>query len=248
MYYHYIIEKVSAILHSEASKYYLSYFWWVLEPLLLLAVYYIVFGLLFERGGKGFITELMIGITVWGWFASSISASMSAILESKGLINQVYAPKFIFPVIKITVCSFKQILAFLLLFVFLLSLEQPSFYWLHFLPLMAIQLIVISGVGVLLAGLIPFLPDLKMLVQLGITMMMFLSGVFYTIERVPVEYREYFLYNPMANLIHQYRLILIHHQTPDYWSLSIIVLIFSMLLWLGVRMIRKFDRLYPRIV
>lgn len=248
MYYHYITEKVSAILRSEASKYYLSYLWWVLEPLLLLLVYYVVFGLLFERGGKGFITELMIGITVWGWFAHSVSASMPAIMESKGLIHQVYAPKYIFPTIKIAVCSFKQLFAFTLLFGFLVSLEQPSLYWLHFLPLMAIQLLVISGTGILLAGIVPFLPDLKLLFDLFLTIMMFLSGVFYTLERVPEEYREYFLYNPMANLIHQYRLILIHQQAPDYWSLSVILLIFSLLLWLGIRMIRKFDRLYPRIV
>ena len=50
--------KVIANLKAEASKSYLSYLWWILEPILHMMVYYLVFGLLLNRGTEDFVVYL----------------------------------------------------------------------------------------------------------------------------------------------------------------------------------------------
>ena len=54
-----VVYKVRFNLRSEAAQSYLSYAWWVLDPLLLLAIYYMVFHILLNRGHGDFAPFLM---------------------------------------------------------------------------------------------------------------------------------------------------------------------------------------------
>src|SRR5690606_24175274 len=71
--------KAYADLKAEASRTYINYLWWVLDPLMSLMVYYVVIGLLFQRGGPGFIFVLLVGIIFWRWYSESISHGASTI-------------------------------------------------------------------------------------------------------------------------------------------------------------------------
>ena len=61
-YRHLIIYKVAANLRSEASRNYLSYLWWVFEPLMQMMVYYFVFGLMLLQGTDNFVAFLLTGL------------------------------------------------------------------------------------------------------------------------------------------------------------------------------------------
>ena len=79
-------------LRSEASQSYLSYAWWILEPLLLVGVFFIVFDILLHRGTKDFVAFLVCGIIPWLWFYKSILQSTNSIPGGKGLISQTALP------------------------------------------------------------------------------------------------------------------------------------------------------------
>ncbi|MBL4567407.1 MAG: ABC transporter permease, partial [Porticoccus sp.] len=86
-----------AELKAESSRSYLGFFWWILEPALYMVAFYIVFALVFQRGGPGFIPFLLCGLVVWKWFGSVVSGSANVILSSSALIRQVYIPKYLLP-------------------------------------------------------------------------------------------------------------------------------------------------------
>jgi len=75
----YVYYRVKSELTAETARTYLSYVWWLLEPILTIAVFYVVFGMLFERGGEGFVSFLLLGVTAWFWFQHSISKSVTSI-------------------------------------------------------------------------------------------------------------------------------------------------------------------------
>ena len=57
----FVTTKVTLNLKAEASKSYLSYLWWLLEPALFVAVLYVVFGIFLAKGTPNFVVFLMCG-------------------------------------------------------------------------------------------------------------------------------------------------------------------------------------------
>jgi lipopolysaccharide transport system permease protein len=100
----------------------------------------------------------------------------------------------------------------------------------------------------MVAAVIPFIRDLSYLVPTGLTLLMFLSGIFYDYKSISENWQELFLLNPMAFLLKCYREILIDGVMPDlvtlmYWGLGSIAA--CLLLLLAFKRLRY---VYPRIV
>ena len=102
---------VQARLRSETSRYYLNFVWWVIEPLLMLAVFYLVFGVLLQRGKPGFVDFLIVGVVVWGWFQRSVANSTQSLVVGKGLMLQVYFPKILLPMAAVAQDGFRRMTA-----------------------------------------------------------------------------------------------------------------------------------------
>ena len=63
----------------------------------MIGVFYVVFGLVFERGGEGYVSFLILGVTAWLWFTHSVSNATLSIRSQLGLMRQVYVAKYVFP-------------------------------------------------------------------------------------------------------------------------------------------------------
>jgi len=244
-----VFQKAWAGLRAEAARGYLGVIWWVLEPVMYMTVFYIVFVHLFKRGDENFILFLLTGLIAWKWFNTTISTGSNSIVASAGLMNQVYLPKIVFPLTTIAINTFKFLIILIIFLVFLQFMSiKLSPVW-AFLPILIIaQLLLITGVTSLLAGIMPFFPDLKFILDNVLMMMLFLSGIFFDITKLPANVKVYLLLNPMATLIVMYRKILING-TPPNWQYLLYVLSFSlMVLFLALWLLRRFDRVYPKII
>jgi lipopolysaccharide transport system permease protein len=100
----------------------------------------------------------------------------------------------------------------------------------------------------LLAAIIPFLPDLKYLVQTILRLVFFLTGIFFDGSKIPEQYQPYFYANPMATLIEDYRNVLMHNLWPDWNALAIICLFSAIGVYVASGLIRRFDYIYPRVI
>ncbi len=119
--YHLILYKAWADLRSEARKFYLSYLWWILEPLFEMFIYYLVFAVLLNRGTPNFVQFLLIGLVAWEWFGTTVMHCGGSILGAKGLIQQASIPKFVFPTAAAVNDTFKAAIAMIMVEIFLLS-------------------------------------------------------------------------------------------------------------------------------
>src|SRR5699024_4039229 len=93
-----ILYLVKSGLKAEHRNSYLCYLWWLLDPLLSIAVYYFLVVIILYRGGADYLVFLVIGLIFWRWISSSINASAKSVLRYSVIINQVALPKMIFPV------------------------------------------------------------------------------------------------------------------------------------------------------
>ena len=236
-------------LKSEASTSYLSYGWWVAEPILYMATFYLVFGILMSQGKGDFVPYLLTGLVPWLWFNKSVSNSTGAILGGQHIMLQTRVPVALFPAAAVTQDSVKQFAVFMLLMLVLLAVgKTPSIHWIAIIPLALVQLAFTTCVAFVVAGIVPFFPDARFLVDTGLVMMMFMSGIFYSYDLILPEHQPLFFLNPMANIIKNYRDILLHNQWPDWHALSIIFIACIVFLIITIAVYRKYRTKYVRIV
>jgi len=241
--------KAYAQLRAEASRYFFSILWWVFDPILSMLVYYLVFGVLMQRGGPDFVPFLMVGIVVWQWLERSALHGMASINGNGALMNLIQIPKLYFPSVTTTVDTVKFGIVFVLLLLFLWVWGYPpSLAYLALPALILTELALLAGLALLLATLMPLVPDLRYFAEVALRLGFFGSGILFQASMVPEAYRDLYQLNPMVNLIQAYRDVLIDGAWPDWPSLTGTWLTAVVLLAAGMAVLRRFEYDYPRML
>lgn len=245
-----LFHTVRARLKHELRLYYLHFVWWFVEPVLDMVIYYLVFAILLKQGTDKYIPFLLTGIIFWSWFNRSVQNSASSILQAKELIAQTDIPKSFFPIATVLQDVVKQSFVLVVLLLFLILYGLPvTWSWTALPILIAVQFLLIIGVAVLLAAIVPFFPDFKFIIAAGLHLMFFASGIFYDIDRTLLPVHRTFCYlNPMAGLIRNYRIILLQGLWPDWSYILTVFLSILILLVFSLLLVRRFDHIYPKIV
>jgi lipopolysaccharide transport system permease protein len=247
---HLLKAKVEADLRNEVSRHYLFYLWWVINPILSMVVYYLVFGFLLQRGIPNYVAFLLVGVTSWQWFAKTIQNGSQSIYQARALMAQVNTHKSFFPLVVVGRNAFKQVFVISLLLIFLMLYPTPvTACWLALPVLIGIQLILVAACTMLCAAFVPFLPDLSYVIETGVHLMFFASGIFYDFDELPIPFHRDLIYylNPMGGLIKNYRMILINGQWPDWSYLGFLIVFSVFLLCCAYAIITKFNHVYPKV-
>jgi len=245
-----LFHTVRARLSNELRLYYLHFVWWFVEPLLDMGIYYVVFGVLLKQGTDNYIPFLLIGIVFWSWFNRSLQNSSLSILNAKELMAQMDIPKSFFPIATVFQDVVKQsfVLTVLLLFLILYGLPV-TWSWMALPILMIVQFVLIIGLAIFLAAVVPFFPDIKFIISAGLQLMFFASGIFFDMDRTLLPVHRMVVYlNPMAGLIRNYRIILLQGLWPDWFYILKTLLLVLILLVFSLLLVRRFDHVYPKIV
>lgn len=244
-----ILYKTYAELKAESERTYVGYAWWVIDPLLSMAVYWVVFEWILRRGTDDYASFLIVGLVPWRWLSTGIVHGASSILASRSLMQQVYLPKLILPVVSVLTdtVKFLVVLALLLLYIVLAG-YAPGWQYLALPAVVLVQGAFIGALSLILAGITPFAPDLRMVLENLVRLWLFLSGVFYPLDVLPETLRFAFRFNPMATIIDSYRNVLMYGRWPDLVPLLLIAVLSVVLGAVGARIIRRNDFLYPKLL
>jgi homopolymeric O-antigen transport system permease protein len=241
--------KGMADLHAEAARAYVGFIWWVLEPLLYMAAFYVAFGLGLRGHGAGAVPlSLLCGLVPWKWFASSVQNGSDIIQANSGLIMQVYLPKYVLPgmVMVTNGIKFLIILSLLLLAVSLTRGSSPA--WLALPVVVFTEMLLALALSTLAAAIVPLLPDLDLVITNGLIVMMFMSGIFSDVDHLPPPLAHALALNPMVHVIRAFRTVLLEKRWPDWMALGGVAL-FSLLVYaMALALMRRYDRIYPKLL
>jgi len=244
-----ILYRTYADLKADISTGFFGVLWWVAEPVIYLAVFYFVFTVLRLRGDENFVVFLLVGLVPWKWFAATVGQGSNSIVKMSALIQQIYLPKYIFPSIVVLQNFFRFLFILAILLVFLMVYGSGiSEAWIALPAVVVVQLLFCLGIVSLLAAVIPFFPDLQLLVGNVLTLMFFMSGIIFNISHVPAEFQPYVYLNPMVGIIENYRLILIDGLYPDWIMLGNLLLVSCLLIAGGFYTMTRYDKIYPKII
>ncbi len=243
-----VLYRSAAELKSEGTRTYAGYLWWVLEPLLSLAVYYVAFKYVLHRETENFLMFLFSGIVIYRFFAGTVTRSATSISGAQGLMQLVYVHKSIFPLSVVMVNLVKFLITLMaLIIVSWLFGSLPTWAYLALPLLIVFELVVITGASMICAAITPFFPDFRLMLNTLIHLLIFLSGVFFDVGELPPKIQRLIRLNPVAALIEQFRVVLLHGQWPSLQPLVPALLESSILLAFGLLLIHRFNRHFPKI-
>jgi lipopolysaccharide transport system permease protein len=212
-------------LRADASRFFLGYIWWILEPLLFVAVFYVVFNIILDSRKADFLVFLMCGKLTFIWFSKSVSNASNSIISSKGLIGKIDIPKTMFPMTMIQQAAYKQVVVFILLFCVLWVYDYfPTLTWLWAVPVIVVNYLMIVACSFVGAYLVCLMRDFSLVITLAMTFLLFTSGIFWDVRDLgsPEKTAAVLAYNPLAFILDAYRQILMYQTPPDTGHLLLI--------------------------
>lgn len=233
-------------LRADASRYIFGYLWWLLEPLLFVAVFYVVFGLILDSGRADFLVFLMCGKLSFIWFSKSVNQASNSIVSNKGLIGRINVTKTLFPLAMVQEGLYRQLAVFALLIGFLFSSGYAaSWAWLYLVPVILVNYLLIVACSFVGACLVCIVRDFSMLIPLGMTFLLFTSGVFWDVRALgdPQKTEMILALNPLAFMLDAYRQVLMYATAPDWMHLLQIAAGSAVVLAIMVVLMHRFSQL-----
>lgn len=221
--------KAKMSLKAETSKLYLSFLWWILEPILFVLAFYFVFSVLLGNTQENFVLFLMCAKIPYMWFSKAVTSASGSIVANAGIISQIDIPKAIFPYASIQISLYKEIPVFLLLFGMCAYYGyMPSMHWFWLVPLFIVMYLMIVTFGLLSAVLVCYADDVRMLINMAMLFLMFTSGIFFDIEAIREPWQSYLLtFNPLAFICDGFRKILMNKGSYDFEHMLMLLGVFS---------------------
>jgi len=220
----------------------LGFFWSLLNPLMVLAVYAVVFTTVFQprfAGGKPYPLFLFAGLLPWMFFSGVILDAAITLVDNGPLLAKVMCPPELFPAVTVLSHLVHHILA---LPVLVGAMAAASYFGWHvfpwtmfLLPLALIPWILVAAGGAMaISALAVRLRDLRDLVGHFLNILFFASPIIYSldIQQMPGPLLKILRLNPMAVLVTVYRDVAFSGRLPtnQEWALAFLVGLISWVL------------------
>ncbi|MFA5271487.1 MAG: ABC transporter permease [Candidatus Omnitrophota bacterium] len=212
----------------------MGFIWMLVTPLVMLAVYTFVFGVVFKaRWGMGigdskaaFALIMFCGMAVFNIFSESVNGSVGIVVGKPNYVKKVVFPLEILPVSSVlSACFLGLIWIGILLLGIILFFHKFCLAAVCF-PLILIPLILFScGFAWFVASLGVFVRDLAHLIGIILQVLYFMTPIFYSVEMVPEPVRSILFLNPLTLIVQSARQVLIYNQWPDWYGLSLVTLL-----------------------
>lgn len=200
----------------------LGFVWSLLNPLMMMVVFTIVFTILTSPNIENFPVFVLTGLMAWNFFANTITGAAGTIVGNSSLINKVYFPRELLPASLVFSNLVNFLLTLVVLFGFIIAYRIPFTTTMLWLPaIVLVQLMLTLGIALIVSSVNVFYRDVSVLLEVGVTAWFFLTPIFYQLERIPNlqvlgldVWRWVYILNPMASIITDYRYTLLYDLPP----------------------------------
>lgn len=187
---YFVIELSRAREQSTNAESRLGQFWQVLNPLLNIAVYFLVFGVLFQARATvpNYISFLVIGVFIFTYTQQAVLGGARSIANNLGLVRALHFPRALLPLSVVIEEFFTLATALLICIVIVLVTgEGISFSWLLLIPALLLQTMFNLGLAFILARMTERVRDVAQLLPFLLRTWLYLSGVVFPIQTIVEE-------------------------------------------------------------
>lgn len=226
--------------------------WFLITPVLSVIVYVAVFGGIagIDTDGVPAILFYLLGISVWGYFSSCVSATSNSFVTNADIFGKVYFPRIIMPLVAVTtnLLSFAiQLLIFVAFYIYYVAIGTPMIiHWqIVLFPLMiAILAFMAVGFGMIFSSMTTKYRDLQIMLAKIISLWVYVTPVIYPLSMVAKTPKLYLLMslNPVTPVVEAIKYSLLGQGQFSWLWLGYSVFCTVLLLIFGLMLFNKVQK------
>lgn len=236
---HFIIADALGRSFQSQRDLILGRLWLVLSPLLDVAMYGVLFGLLLKtsRGIENFTGFLIIGVIFFGFILGGLTSGSGMIRESRSMISAFSFPRASIPIARIARQFLNNSLPALVALIAALAFQwgtPPGWEMFLVIPLYVLIHIFSLGLALIVARLTAFIPDLRSLIPIAGRAWFYVSGVFFSVERFATNptIQAIMVANPAYQFLQAVRDVVLYQTIPSTvvwvtlsaWSFGLLII------------------------
>lgn len=194
----------------------LGMLWSILSPLLNVLVLMMVFTQFFGRNQEHFIIYIFSGTLIMSFFTETTQGCMRSLMANASIFSKINVPKYLFTFSKAIQAFINFLLTFLVYIAFCIGDGIDfGFHMLSLIYPIICALLFSVGVGLILAALFIFFRDIEYLYSVFLTLLNYVSAIFYPVDMLPETFQKIFLCNPVYVYIKYFRCVVIDGMIPS---------------------------------
>jgi lipopolysaccharide transport system permease protein len=209
---------------------FLGIFWSLAQPLFMLTVYTVVFGVVFQsrwpqarsESLAEFALTVFAGLISYNLFSECVGRAAGLIVAVPNYVKKVVFPLETLPVSVLGAALFHMLVSVVVLLAAALALLGSLPWTIVLLPVVVLPLIFLSlGAMWLLASLGVYVRDIGQLAGIALQALFFFTPILYAIDIIPEPLRTVILYNPLAPIAENFRRVLLWGTLPSFPGLGL---------------------------
>jgi lipopolysaccharide transport system permease protein len=225
--------------------------WAILQPLLTMVIFTLLFGVLAGIKSEGIPYPLFAysGLIIWVFFSNSVTNSGNSLVSSSNLITKIYFPRLIIPAAAVAAGLVDLFLAFIIQIGLMIYYQVHLTWGVAMVPVLALLATALaSGVGMWLSALNVKYRDIRYAVPFMMQIWMFASPVIYPLTLLPAKWRWLLMLNPLTGIIQNFRVALLGYGAFDWKALGVSAVITISILIYSAFTFRRMEKHFADIV
>jgi len=225
--------------------------WVVLQPLLTMVVFTVIFGLFAKlpSDGQPYPIFAFTALLPWNYFAQAISRSGISLVSNSNLISKVYFPRLIVPISGALVPLVDFAISFVILLGMMVWYRVTPTWGVLALPFFTLLAVLTAvAVSLYLSALNVKYRDVGQAIPFLVQFWMYASPVVYSLTIIPEKWRLLYSLNPMVGVIEGFRWALLGKTRPDFAVMAMGVVVVSVLLLGGLVYFKRTERFFADII
>ena len=237
-----LITLVDVNIKTTVATTRLGWLWWIVNPLILMAIYYMFISIIMGRGGDNYHIFVLTGLIAWQSFSAALTGTADVITNNKQLIRQVALPISVLLAIPILVQLFFNSIGIVVILAW--NYSVVGIHSFAVIPLLVLIGLVVYGLGLFLSVINVYISDTKQIMVYLLRVGFFLSPVLYPAsrvldsEKIPEIAKTAFHLNPISWIITALRSVLIDGQLFSWQTYFIILFVILVITQVGLLWLR----------
>jgi len=224
--------------------------WAVLQPVLTMLIFTVVFGGLAKIPSDGYPYAIFVfaALLPWTFFANAVSTSSTSLITASNMVSKIYFPRLIIPLSSIGAGLVDLAISTVVLFALMIWFGVGWSLNLLLIPvLLAVVIFTALGVGTLLSALTVAYRDFRFVVPFMVQIWMYATPVVYPVSLVPEKWQWVLFLNPMTGVIEAFRSAFLDRPF-DLPSIGISLLMSVLIFICGIAYFERVERRFADII
>jgi len=196
--------------------------WAVLNPLIQIVIFTIIFGNIAKLSTDGipYVLFSTIAVVPWTYMSDAMNKASQSLVASQNMLGKVYFPRIIFPITPVLAGTLDFLISLVIIVAVMIYFEVMPTINMVALPLFMFMMVLVPfGIGLWLSSLAIRYRDVKFAMNFVIRLLIYTAPVLYSASAVPEQYKLLYALNPIVSVIQGFRTCLL----GGPWDLELIV-------------------------